>query len=93
MKYRAVGRGVSSKSFRPWFVNRGAWCAAKGSRFFAARGARRGGGAFFPRIVILVLFIRALCVMIQPSHINGSLENENYHARNRVKTEKKHGTT
>jgi hypothetical protein len=31
---RAVGRGESRKSFCPWFVNRGAWCAAKGSRFF-----------------------------------------------------------
>jgi hypothetical protein len=44
---RAVGRGLSRKSFCPWFVNRGAWCAAKGARFFAAWGARRGGGAIF----------------------------------------------
>lgn len=80
-----MGRGVSSKSFSPWFVNRGAWCAAKGSRFFAARGARRDGGAFFPKIVILVLLVRVLCVTIQPPHINGSLKNEIDNTRNRVK--------
>jgi hypothetical protein len=44
--YRAVGRGLSRKSFCPWFVNRGAWVAARGSRFLGD-GLRPVVGAQF----------------------------------------------
>jgi hypothetical protein len=43
---RAVGRGLSRKSFCPWFVNRGAWVAARGSRFLGD-GLRPVVGAQF----------------------------------------------
>jgi hypothetical protein len=43
---RPVGRGLSRKSFCPWFVNRGAWVATKGSRFLGD-GLRPVVGAQF----------------------------------------------
>jgi hypothetical protein len=43
---RPVGRGLSRKSFCPWFVNRGACVATKGSQFLGD-GLRPVVGAQF----------------------------------------------
>jgi hypothetical protein len=71
---RRGARGVKEKFLpvvrEPWGVG----ARRKGRVFFAARIARAvTGSQFFPKIVILVLLVRVLCVNIQPPHINGSL--------------------